>query len=42
MMTMLSMSRTEIDRVHVLRDLLEERIRTRVAARRHCYVDIPV
>lgn len=31
-MTVLSMSRTEIDRVHVLRDLLAERIRTREAA----------
>lgn len=31
-MTVLSMSRTEIDRVHVLRDLLAGRIRTREAA----------
>ena len=31
-MTVLSMSRTEIDRVHVLRDLLAERIRMREAA----------
>jgi hypothetical protein len=31
-MTVLSMSRTEIDRVHVLKDLLAERIRTREAA----------
>ncbi|MGO4339700.1 helix-turn-helix domain-containing protein [Labrys sp. KB_33_2] len=31
-MTVLSMSRMEIDRVHVLRDLLAERIRTREAA----------
>jgi len=31
-MTVLSMSRTEIDRVHVLKDLLAERIRTGEAA----------
>jgi hypothetical protein len=31
-MTVLSMSRREIDQVHVLRDLLAERIRTREAA----------
>ncbi len=31
-MTVLSMSRTEIDRVHILKDLLAERIRTREAA----------
>jgi len=31
-MTVLSMSRMEIDRVHVLQDLLAERIRTREAA----------
>jgi hypothetical protein len=31
-MTVLLMSRTEIDRVHVLKDLLAERIRTGEAA----------
>ena len=31
-MTVLSMSRAEIDRVHVLKDLVAERIRTREAA----------
>jgi len=31
-MTVLSMSRAEIDRVHVLKDLLAERIRTAEAA----------
>jgi hypothetical protein len=35
-MTVLSMSRTEIDRVHVLKDLLAERIRTREAAQLLC------